>query len=208
MADTNSSKCSRDTCKYMRHPNKTNNGGLYCCLACKISGKHGNACKGASSDTSVILNAKSDTTEKSDTNYFLVVPPNEVSLYGFLLETINNSFSDVPCDIKDGVYRFENEQTAIAGLSTLAGSAYGGISGSGTTSDYCAPAGEKLLDMKNEIRIAYGNKAPVLVLRRLQVENKESPANGKAFFFVIQNLGGALLPGVSSHKFSVGLTIL
>ena len=39
--------CIRSNCNFIKHPNKKNNGGLYCCLKCKQNtNSHGGACTG------------------------------------------------------------------------------------------------------------------------------------------------------------------
>ena len=39
--------CIRSNCNFIKHPNKKNNGGLYCCLKCKQNtNSHGSACTG------------------------------------------------------------------------------------------------------------------------------------------------------------------
>jgi hypothetical protein len=38
-------KCARKTCNYLIHTNNNNNGGKYCCRACKSNGDHGRACE-------------------------------------------------------------------------------------------------------------------------------------------------------------------
>lgn len=37
-------KCLRDSCNYLKHTNKMNNGGTHCCNLCKTKGTHGPAC--------------------------------------------------------------------------------------------------------------------------------------------------------------------
>jgi hypothetical protein len=39
------SKCVRTGCIYQKHKNKKNNGGLYCCRACRDNENHGPACE-------------------------------------------------------------------------------------------------------------------------------------------------------------------
>jgi hypothetical protein len=38
-------KCIRDSCYYEKHTNINNNGGIYCCRACRDSSTHGPACQ-------------------------------------------------------------------------------------------------------------------------------------------------------------------
>jgi len=40
----NSDKCNRQTCLYVKHSRKGNNGGTHCCMSCKRNGRHGGAC--------------------------------------------------------------------------------------------------------------------------------------------------------------------
>ena len=40
-----SNKCIRDSCYYEKHTNIKNNGGTYCCRACRDSSTHGPACQ-------------------------------------------------------------------------------------------------------------------------------------------------------------------
>lgn len=40
-----SNKCMRDSCYYKKHTNIDNNGGIYCCKACRDTNTHGPACQ-------------------------------------------------------------------------------------------------------------------------------------------------------------------
>ena len=40
-----SNKCIKNECLYEKHTNISNNGGLYCCKACRDSNTHGPICK-------------------------------------------------------------------------------------------------------------------------------------------------------------------
>ena len=45
-SSTPTAKCKSQGCTFSKHVNIKNNGGLYCCMKCKItSGQHGVACE-------------------------------------------------------------------------------------------------------------------------------------------------------------------
>jgi hypothetical protein len=63
-------KCTRETCNYLIHPEKKNNGGTHCCNTCKESGSHGEFCKRGLYKNPLpgtITTTKATTTTKAST---------------------------------------------------------------------------------------------------------------------------------------------
>jgi len=169
----------------VKHSDINNNGGTHCCLLCKNEGIHGPLCERIVTPDS--FNVFADT------------------VYGFLETTLNTAFEGVSTssNYKTTYYRFSDTDTASACISALSALAYGGVPGIGSTNDYVAVEGDKLIDMRHQIKLVIGDKAPILVFRKMKAENNDTP-----FYFVVQNLGGASLAGSSSNKFTVGVTII
>ena len=179
-------KCNREECCYLKHHDIINNGGLFCCSACKIKGSHGPSCE-----------------RLTDPERYTVKSPNRKPVYGFLLSTIKRAFDGVNFKFKGYVYRFEDSDSAYACISALGALAYGGPSGIGTTNDYVASPGDVFIDLRSEIRIAIGDTEPFLVFRKMLHENTEN-----SYYFVVVNKGGDEMPGFRSNKFGVGLTFV
>jgi hypothetical protein len=176
-------KCGTRGCEFLKHSDINNNGGTHCCLLCKNEGRHGPLCESIFSPDR--FNVFADT------------------VYGFLETTFDTAFEGISYSPKYKHYRFIDDETASACISALSALAYGGVPGIGTTNDYVAVAGDKLIDMRHQIKLVIGDKAPILVFRKMKAENHDTP-----FYFVVQNLGGASLAGSSSNKFAVGVNII
>jgi hypothetical protein len=63
-------KCMQTNCNYQRHTNLGNNGGLYCCRACRDSNLHGPACEKKSLIPIYVIQGNIQSTRR---NYDLLI---------------------------------------------------------------------------------------------------------------------------------------